>query len=343
LVSSAFSEPGLSVQQLVFFSIVRSHVGREKTIGVGPDLARFASSAMLVRQLDVLIVDTIRTSIVVSLDGLGQATKEPFVMAVGALSISDLSSLRKWESSVVLDALPSSVMSNIHPSLVDEARVQVSNLLAARALPGAAHIYTLVCDLAGYSPSRAALDTLATLGVVSLAKLDGGVSSWRLSETGMAILHVRQVLKNPQRALVPRCGVPPGDMSAFELLLALQSEGWALVEAEPPSRRNPRPLPYSAEPAADASSDRFIWIRKGTPRMPRWYMLALLQADKHGKRVPALEPERFLRTAGCRTGHSDAAAAEGFSVHRCCIGVAATAPHSLSKNPATAPSRCRPG
>ena len=280
-----------SVGQLTFFSVVKRTLGREKVVGVNA-MAHLQRSSVLVRRLDIVNVDTKNKEISVSLDSEPCECREPFIMSLGALSVADLRTLRSWSSEVCVDSFCPAVESKLAPVAIAIARQQVGNLLSARALPGLPHHRYLVSGAA--DEVRASLDVLLCLANIGVVKQrsEFGSACFSLTEFGAATLQVRQRLSNPKQALSPRAGVPLADMTAFELLCQLESDGWSLQVAA----RGVPCVPYRSVAEGGVHCAKVIWAREGCQKVSQLYLRALQSAAEHQQEVKPFKTEAYYQS-----------------------------------------------
>jgi hypothetical protein len=73
---------------------------------------------------------------------------------------------------------------------------------------------------------------------------------WKLSREGSDRLLVGQPLKKPSRVLQMRVAADPKDMSLFELMVALEQDGWECRTINKQDREAARTSPYRLEQCA---------------------------------------------------------------------------------------------
>ena len=100
-----------------------------------------------------------------------------------------------------------------------------TRLVNSGAMPGSGHSFA--CERESQSDFTN-LEFLESFGFVVCAQDTdpSGTSLWRFSQQGLQCLEPCRVIANPQAALADR-GLPHEEKTAYELLMALQDEGWA--------------------------------------------------------------------------------------------------------------------
>ncbi len=174
------------ISTMTFFSLVKSKVGREKVAPLAPNLRAHSGTSSAVRPLRLLSVDLEARVVYVSLEGKGQAAREPLILSLGALSVCDLATLRCWDASICVDSLSASVLSRAPADIADAVPGVVQSMLAAKAVPGATGAdYIYIRNAEGDSTSGSVLAALARLGIVTRVRESPGSSAWRLTERGV--------------------------------------------------------------------------------------------------------------------------------------------------------------
>lgn len=152
----------------------------------------------------------------------------------------------------------------------------VTRIVNARAVPGSGCFFHC-----GDGPvdddDRNMLDQLELFGIVRRVNSDGPLfSMWSLSDLAMTLLRPCREILNPMPALADR-GLPLLQRSNYELILALQSDGWTWAAA----RKKDELAPFEVGVAPK------VWYTSGAD-LPRDYACCLLcSADLQEKRLEA--------------------------------------------------------
>lgn len=136
---------------------------------------------------------------------------------------------------------------------------------------------------------QAAARHLEILGVVTCT--GPGPTTAALTKSAEASIYVTAVLANPRKALTPRSGMAVEDLSAFELMAKLHSEGWTCAVAPPGTRKNN--LAYNA---LAAKSPKTWYVRTKQTGVQRSYLLALATACNHKQAVLPFMTEKYYKT-----------------------------------------------
>lgn len=98
-------------------------------------------------------------------------------------------------------------------------------------------------------------------------------STWDFTAKGIKHLTTSVWLRIRSKAFKPRPNVALEDMTNFELMAKLQSEGWSMSIPLVRSKRSA--LSYSN------GCTKEFWIREKSQALPRCYAMALLDYDRH--------------------------------------------------------------
>ena len=203
----------------LYFSVVEPNPSKARTIPVPP-----GASAKL-GPTDVLIAlhtdhseGWMGESGVVSVAPSQIAVNPLLVLSRFGASIDDvIAGLEEWRVGAkelyVLRSLP------YEPALAE----LTTKMLLGRATPKGGVTFA---SASNNDDETTLLQRMAVLGYVECASNDGTFSQWRFTNSGMRDLQQSRKLHSPSCALRDR-GVAILDKTAFELILALQAQGWA--------------------------------------------------------------------------------------------------------------------
>jgi hypothetical protein len=135
----------------------------------------------------------------------------------------------------------------------------ITRLVNARAVPGSGCFFD--CS---DRDDREVLDHFDVLGFARMLSDEAAFSTWALTDRAMTLLRPCRELLHPSPALADR-GLPLAQRTNYEILVALQSDGWTWEKA--PKRFDIVPYEVGVSPK--------IWYSKGAD-LPREYAMCLL-------------------------------------------------------------------
>jgi hypothetical protein len=217
----AGDEEFTDVKDLFIFRIDSTSAHRQKVLPTAHRVNR--SDAILISKAHVLSSVPALCTLRIALEALGTAGADQLhVMTAGTLSVDDFATLRVWDTG------------NLHYSfrncrLPEERDHDVQDIVkgildARRAAADGLFIYDAKDDV--FRERKITLDSLEKLGVVSQSPL-GDRSGWTLSPKGKESLQLGLILANPRLFFKPDSDIDLMDMSTFDLMSALQADGWA--------------------------------------------------------------------------------------------------------------------
>ena len=127
--------------------------------------------------------------------------------------------------------------------------------------------------------------------------IKGQSRAWVLTDHGKASLRISNSLNvgNGDRVMKPRKGIQLEDQDVFEILLHLENDDWRcciLGKGVKPTK------PY------EIKGEKVFYIAANASGFNKWYMLALLLADKHGKPVKHTGSKGFYMSIINGTEHT---------------------------------------
>jgi hypothetical protein len=158
-------------------------------------------------------------------------------------------------------------------------------------------------------PKRDALELLERRGLVVCYNAGDDCEFWSLTKFGRQELHLIAELGKPRKALEPRVGVPLHELHVFELAARLRQAGWICCTLGKGQRRRGRKKSKVSRPDVLKASvamqpedythgcecERRWWIHYKQVRFSKFYMVALLDAERLAKPIPHLLSEQFYK------------------------------------------------
>ena len=283
-----------AAQRAFFFRAVHAHPHRSKhprsILVHGTETSDIAISLHTLQSIDI----TTQT-VDVAADPILSAstTPSPICMWQPPLKV-DLDTLRgsvgEWEVAAVHFVLAKKftntrLVGKQCPS-GEAMREVVDKLVAAQAFPNDWHMgqeksFSTPSDEEGNGSNNGTLQALRVMqehGMVTFLGTQHGYHEWQFTQKGIRDLELRICLKKGSPLFTHREGVPPKNMTMFELLDYLHQQGFEVLVLQPRQSRN------SLEPYK-LDGRKAIYVRPGAKGFQHKYLLALASAVDGGLQI----------------------------------------------------------
>ena len=261
--------------QIWFFTMARANVGSMVVPFMAPRVS--TSGVFAVYRLPLLEVRN--PQVRVGLEGVdGRGGDDAYCFSTSMLTLSDLETLKVWRRS----AVHYSFAYDVCPDKLKEVEQELLlKILEARKAPGG----QLLLHTAGGENMLMveAADRLRTLDLMHcIRRPSDATMTCNLTSVGEQQVVASVWLELTPQRLAPRAGVALQDMTHFELLSRLQTEGWTFEIA---SRR------FGVKAFVHDGTARNVYVRGNAQVISDAYMLALLTFADHKQPVRAFGTE----------------------------------------------------